>query len=56
MACWRASGGFEKSCPASGCSVQNGQEMDKSPVSPMRYLAKLLSGLVELTGIEPVTS
>jgi len=30
--------------------------MDKSAASPIRHLAKLLLELVELTGIEPLTS
>jgi hypothetical protein len=30
--------------------------MDKSARSPIHHLAKLLLELVELTGIEPVTS
>jgi hypothetical protein len=34
----------------------DGQEMDKSARSPIHRLAKLLSGLVELPGIEAVTS
>src|SRR5262245_56754203 len=35
---------------------QNRQEIDKSAFRRIRYLAKSLAGLVELTGIEPVTS
>ena len=35
---------------------ENRQEIDKSPFRAIRYFAKSLSELVELTGIEPVTS
>jgi len=37
-------------------SSPDGQEMDKSAASPIHCPAKLLLELVELTGIEPVTS
>jgi hypothetical protein len=36
--------------------AEDGQEMDKSAVSPIRCPAKLLLELVELMGIEPMTS
>ena len=39
-----------------GVSDQDGQEMDKSAAPPICCPAKLLPELVELTGIEPVTS
>jgi hypothetical protein len=35
---------------------RDGQEMDKSARWPIGHLSKLLLDLVELTGIEPVTS
>jgi hypothetical protein len=35
---------------------RHGQEMDKSAFSPIRHSPKSLPELVELTGIEPVTS
>jgi hypothetical protein len=35
---------------------RDGQEMDKSAGWPIGHLANLLLELVELTGIEPVTS
>ena len=35
---------------------KDGQEMDKSAVSPIHCPAKLLLELVELMGIEPMTS
>ena len=41
---------------ATGPSEENRQEIDKSAVPRIRRRAKLLLGLVELTGIEPVTS
>jgi hypothetical protein len=37
-------------------SGQDGQEMDKSASSPIHRLANLLPELVELMGIEPMTS
>jgi hypothetical protein len=43
---------------ARSCSVpvQNREEIDKSAVHRIARLSKLLLELVELTGIEPVTS
>jgi hypothetical protein len=46
----------KKSQTVSGCSIQDGQEMDKSADSPIHCPAKLLLELVELMGIEPMTS
>src|SRR5258706_96191 len=39
-----------------GVPVENRQEIDKSGGSPIRCPAKLLPELVELMGIEPMTS
>jgi hypothetical protein len=50
------SSGSNKAHAVSGCFVQDGQEMDKSAGSPIRYPARLLLELVELMGIEPMTS
>ena len=48
--------GSKKCSGVSWRSVQDGQEMDKSAFSPIRCPAKLLLELVELMGIEPMTS
>ena len=46
----------KKSRTVSMCSAKDGQEMDKSAASPICRLSKLLLELVELMGIEPMTS